>query len=275
MVFKIMGRPWDVYLATNQLANRAVMDTAGTAGKMAVARNNDERLEKLISISGYWLSSLILPTLLELLINSRYRKKLRTADKGNPLDLPFEILERNVAEEILANPTEKILAKHGLSAEKLRNHYGLAKVSDFNRTLLKKVRRLKIAIMVVDFAFVAAKGAFLYRFRNWFTAKRSGKQGFVGEFNYTNEAFRKNKAEAFNKAKAKKRKQMISNVSSFTGAILAPLLMALTLRSSAVKGKGFFGAIKKHLPKFNYTDAIFMSRWVIFGRPCLVTKCLN
>lgn len=261
-MFSIMGRPWDVYLATNQLANRAVMDTVSTGGKMLVARNKNERIEKCISLGGYWLSSLILPTILELFINKRYKARYRTAKQGNPIALPFEALEENAVKAIIANPTDKVLAKYGLSAEKLKKDFGLAKVTDFNHTLVKKVRRVKLAIMAVDFAFVATKGALLYRFRNWYTAKTSGKKGFVGEFNYTNEAFRKKQEDDFNKAEAKRQKRLISNISTFTGAILAPVLMAATLKSTAVKGP--IGFIKKHLPKFNYTDAIFMSRWLIF-----------
>ncbi len=260
-MLRILGRPWDVYLAQNQVANRFVMDTFNTGTKTAIARNNDERIEKLISYVGWLVIGIAMPAVFEYVISRKVGRAFRTAKQGNPVKLPFELLEAGALKKLLATPTDKMLNTFGIRGKaELAKEYGLNNISDLTPAMVKKLRRTKVGIMFIDLFMTGVKGNLVYSIRNWFTKKNSGKAGFVGEFNYTNDAFREKKAEKYEKEK-KQRKAISIGLSMGSAIALTALVMhALKSKNTA----GVTGWMKKHVSKLNYVDAIFMSRWQIF-----------
>ncbi len=260
-MLRILGRPWDVYLAQNQVANRFVMDTFNTGTKTAIARNNDERIERMMSYVGWLVIGLALPAVLEYVVSRKVGRAFRTAKQGNPVKLPFELLEASRLKKLLDNPTDKMLKSFGINNKvELAKEYGLNKITDLTPSLVKKLRRTKVAIMFIDLFMTGVKGNLVYGLRNWFTKKNSGKAGFVGEFNYTNDAYRKKKAEKYEREK--KKRKIISVGLSMGSAIALPALVWRALVSKNTGG--IVGGLKKHIGKLNYVDAIFMGRWQLF-----------
>lgn len=173
-MLRIFGRPWDVYLAQNQVANRFVMDTFNTGTKTAIARNNDERIERLMSYVGWLVIGIGVPALMEYALSRKVGRLFRTAKQGNPVKLPFQLLEAEGIKKLKASPTNDTLKSLGVVGGKaeLAEEYGLNSIADLTPTLVDKLRKTKVAIMFMDLLMTAIKGNVVYSIRNWFTPKK-------------------------------------------------------------------------------------------------------
>ncbi|MDH4379805.1 MAG: hypothetical protein QE263_07870 [Vampirovibrionales bacterium] len=242
-------QPLDVLLAKNQLANRVFIDTARFPVLLSTARNEHERNERALSFVWFLVVSILMPSVLELFLSRQAAKRLRILPKGNPLELKFDQLEHHALQKI---------REKGLSPQELAE-LGLRKTSDLTDKLVNKIRLWKTSIIFVDLFLMALKGQMLYSLRNKISEWKSGRKGFVGQFNYTNKLYTDKKDEAYNKTKAKRR--LLSMISGIGSAIALPAMVIHALYNK--KTTGITGWLKKMLPKVNYSDVIFMSKWVL------------
>lgn len=86
----------------------------------------------------------------------------------------------------------------------------------------------------------------------------------MGEFNYTSDAYRKEKAKKYQQSR--ERRKAISAGISLASAVALPLMVwrALVAKNPTGLGSGITRWMKRHVSKLNYADAIFMGRWQIF-----------
>ncbi len=248
--------PWDVQLARNQLMNRLFIESIGHfPWSLGLARNKYERIESALSIGSYLSIGIALPLLLESIFNKHYSKHLQQKygllPQARPLNMPFEMLEHNGLKKLWNSPNTARLRQFGIKSAR-----------QLTPQLVNAIRLAKTQIVFTDLMLLAAKGQFFWFAKNWLTEKLSGKKGFSGEFNYASEEYRAKKSE--NYEKNKKKRFLISTVLGFGSSIAFPILLWQTLKSKAPVGKGIIGQFKKLLPYFNYSNAIFMSKWLLF-----------
>jgi len=242
------GLPMTVYLERNQVLNRVVMDVFGWGGPGIVfARNFYERVEKSLDVGSWLVAGVTFPLLLDRLVNRNYTRRLLNQfpklflnKKATPLGMPFEWFGK------LNTLTGKQLTAYGLKAlpQKLARHIFKAKV---------------FYILLPDMLLMASKGQGYFWGKNAITEFLTHKKGFVGEFNYAKDDYLKLKSQ--NYEKTKKKRMLTSFVIGYGSALALPLLIWSFARSTAKKGP--VALIKKLIPAFNYTDTIFMSKWVL------------
>ncbi|MEB3245174.1 MAG: hypothetical protein VKJ06_04215, partial [Vampirovibrionales bacterium] len=246
-------------------------------GSIVFARNKYERIERALDLGAWWVIGLGTPLVLEKLFcaklfNPKLAKQfpqwLSTLNRSHitPLRMPLQLLD----EANWAGALKETLKNPAMAHEIER--WGFKSVSALKQAVASKafraaVRNGKLSLMLFDLGAMASKGQLYYWGKNWVTQKLSGQKGFVGEFNYTDEAFRKKEGTWFDKTK--KVRMALSTGIGYASALAFPALMLGLLKSPVKAGaklgglKGLTAGLKKLVPHFNYTDAVFMTRWVI------------
>lgn len=260
------GLPWDAAIARNQVYNRIAVELLGyTPWNVALARNRYERIEKVMDSVSWIILGMMMPVMLDKLLNRAYTRGLMNRFKQSfvpnaaktfqqnkkaisPLGLPFEVLDRARFDE-RAPKTQKILGQYGLKTLPKQ----LA-----TRILFGKL----FIIMMVDYLALAAKANIYAWGKNWMTEKLSGEKGFSGEFNYTSDKFREQKDVDYQKKKDARKK--LSVILSFAGSASFPFILWGLLKSKTPAGaKGIVGKLKSIIPRFNYTDVVFLSKYAL------------
>ncbi|MBX2861851.1 MAG: hypothetical protein KTR14_11505 [Vampirovibrio sp.] len=282
--------PISAVFQNNQVLNRQFIDVVGfTPSQLAVARNNYERLEYGMTQLTWWTVGLTIPLILERYFNKRYAGNIRQkfSDKlgyrwkeppkpvleGNPsvfrktahwignlgrrspLNVPFELLLKDVAKSI---EPEK--------AATLAKQVGLKSGEDLTKLLqdpafVKSVRQAKLGIVAADLFLLFMSDQFAMWAKNFLTHHLSGRAGFSGEFDYTSKEYLEEKSQGYEENKFKRLFKSLG-LGLVGGVAALPLLLrwGLTGKSGGAVKKAF----NKHvLPAFNYNNSIFMSRWVL------------
>lgn len=251
-------------LEQNQVLNRVVLDVFGWGGPgILFARNLYERIERALDIGSWLVAGVMFPLLLDRFVNQVYTQQLRqkypksflpkrvtAPNKLSPLGMPFEWLDKTAF--------RKQFGPLGTLLSKLKT-VGL-KTLPIN--MAKSVLRGKIFyILLADMLLMATKGQGYYWGKNVLTEFLTGKKGFVGEFNYAQDAYLKKKSQEY---EASKKKRMIASlIIGYGSAIALPLLIRGLLLSPVKTGKGLLGQAKRLIPAFNYSNTIYMSKWVL------------
>jgi hypothetical protein len=174
------------------------------------------------------------------------------------MNVPFEMLEESRSLVKTANGQYKPEAKEALA--KLAERLKLASPQVLEQLLENPVFRHelqlgKIGIMFSGLGLMSAKGQLYSWSKNWVTEKLSGKKGFAGEFNDTSAQFREQETAGYYQQKRKR--QLISIGCGLGAAVAFPAVVYGVLRNKAGLNK-----LKGVLPRFNYTDGIFMPKEV-------------
>ena len=240
---------------------------------MAAARNKYERMEKGLDWAFWMTIGVAMPFLLESIFsravsnNIRRHFKLPQASaklmrEQSLLHIPFEWVEKTGS--LLHDKTGALKADDLKNIQRLSTQLGFKNPNDLkdllthNEAFKGSIRRAKVAIMWADLGLMAMKGQLYSWSKNWITEKLSGKKGFSGEFNYTDDKFREGKSENYYKTKSLRQK--LSVLVGFSGALFFPAIVARSLVSPS--NEAVFGGVKKLLRHFNYTDAIFLPKAV-------------
>jgi hypothetical protein len=236
------------YFERNEVLNRVVMDVFGWGGPGIIfARNLYERVERSMDIGAWLVAGVLIPLGLDRVVNRQYTAYLKKKfprqfahqkGRAQPMGLNFEALGPR------GRVAVKSLKDHGLKSltPKLARHIFRCKT---------------FYILLPDMILMATKGQGYYWGKNFLTEKLTGKKGFVGEFNYAQDDYLKKRAAEFEATK--KKRMLASLLIGYGSAIALPLLIAASVRNP----KGPFGFFKKVVPAFNYSDTIYMSKWVL------------
>lgn len=246
--------PWDVALSRYHLANRFVLNFFGVAvWDIGFSRNKYERLEHVLSLVNVWAFGIGLPILIQLAwckkLTQQLQKQFRLSKTAKPFEIPFEYLEHHQFRKITAG--KNILLKP----------FGITSANKLNPAFQRAVLKGKIAFLLFDMLALALRGILFYYGRNWLTEKLSGKKGFSGTLEYANDDYRKKVSQNYDDKKKKRLLQ--TTYISLIGSIILPIAMQATLLSKAKVGQGVLGLFKQVIPKFNYTSAVYMSKWVM------------
>ncbi|MBX2860521.1 MAG: hypothetical protein KTR14_04760 [Vampirovibrio sp.] len=259
--------PFSVKINENQLLNRFVIDTLGySSWSVIIARNNFERLENALDWAGWLSAGLVIPYVVERGVNRFYHSKYLAKKYGNAgiiknaanrntlLSMPFEWLDKAKHSNTLARLTQ------GKSRKKAEQ-FGLTHFKHLTPDLAKSILWGKLLIVWIDLLLLASKNQGYAWIKNWVTEELSGQKGFSGEFKYANKEYLESQSAGYEKTKDLRKIASLSI--GFGGALLFPLALLGVLRSK--KTKGAMGWLKERVKAFNYTDAIFMSKWVLLS----------
>ena len=138
---------------------------------------------------------------------------------------------------------------------------GITSRKQFSVPLRQAVIRAKLSLLAIDLTMLATKGVIFYYARNWLTENLSGQKGFSGVLNYSTSIYRENKAKIYDETK-KKRLFIAASIGIISSLIL-PLALNALLKIPAKLSKGVIGRLKNLIPKFDYIDVIYMSKWTL------------
>ncbi len=252
------GVPLDVYVSKNQVLSRVVIELLGLdPWKLAFARNKYERLEKAW-VSACWLViGLGIPVLVQLGLRKRktqqLAKRFHLSNNASPLKISFTKLGKAASLHDFKTAVSHATKKNTGTASFVRplSHHAL-------QGLKTSVRQTKMGIMVLDLLFMGLNGQLANWGKNWITKQLAGTESFSGYIGYTSSGFQEKQATQYKKEK--NWRMMGSLISGVIGVASFPLLFAATLNHKGATG---LGKLKKMIPHFDYTDAIYMSKWLI------------
>ncbi len=250
--------PFSVLLHQNELLNRFVIDTLGySSWSVIIARNDYERMENGLDWAGWLLAGLALPYVIERGVNRWAQNRLHKKHKH--LGVLKKVKNRNTLLSMPYQWLDATSSKLKTMTGKESLQYGVKNLAKLTPKVLQAALMGKLLMMWIDLLLLAGKNQGYAWVKNWMTEKLSGKKGFSGEFNYANQAYLDKQTQAYQTSK--QRRKAWSFGIGFGGALLFPLLMLGVLKSK--KATGVMGALKKKVKAFNYSDAIFMSKWVL------------
>ncbi len=273
--------PFSVVVEKNQVLSRFFVLLGGyIPADMLVARNALERAEKILDHSLWIVFGLAVPIVLERVFNRKYTKALRKEfglppakakplpkgsklihkavhvlegeGKHSPLQLPFEWLttqHKNVQGKELSYISNQLQ----IPQEKLKKLLS-------NKKFVGKVMRAKQVILFADLAFMALNGQLSVWAKNFVTAAKTGKEGFSGIMDYASDDYLKESSKDYEKNKKKRLMQSVGV--AVWSAVSLPLIVKGLVKMPQKALGGLGKHLKKAIPLFNYTDAVYMSRWV-------------
>jgi len=260
------GEPWDVYISKNQVLSRLVVETLGSDPWILIfARNKYERYEKLFTTLCWLIVGLALPIGTQIGFrnwqNKLIRQKYHLPEKLSPLAVDFELLDRSrTSDAAFVRELQRFTKKAGESVQFSNTEIKelLPKVKALrNRLLHTKVG----VIMFLDLVFMGINGQVANWGKNIITKRLTGSESFSGSRKYADKAYQEKNNQHYQKSK---NSRLIGSLAAGVfGVVAFPLLFYGMLKSKQPVGKGFLGQLKKMTPAFNYTDAVYMSRWLI------------
>ncbi|MCA9789432.1 MAG: hypothetical protein KC462_06640, partial [Cyanobacteria bacterium HKST-UBA05] len=179
-------------------------------------------------------------------------KWFRQIGVDSPMQLPFEWLDPTFKGRKPPKQLAYIAKGLGINVAKLGN---LLKNPGFRRDVM----RGKSRIMLIDLGLFAIAGQLTFWGKNWMTERLAHRKGFSGIFKYTSADYTKQAAQHYEQQK--KDRIAASIVVGVLGALGLPLLVNRVVQSPAKTG--LVKSLKRLMPAFNYSNAIFMSKWVL------------
>lgn len=239
-------------IESNILLNKGITDIGGFVVPQAIMSNNkDESIERVFKSSLYFVFTFLSPFLLLPLINKHNLNKV--IKDFNPAEK--RILE--VSKEYLTKDGEYLKKGVKETAKKLFNDEHkfdsiLEKFPDLE-VFRKKLINAHTNIHVADFLTTNLMVASIPWIGNAFTRHRTKRSGYSGTYKLADEEFTSTAAKKHDKTKR------LRQIATFALAILP----AVTIPQSVKKGmlnKSGYKWFNKNANKFDYKDAIFMSR---------------
>ncbi|MDJ0625962.1 MAG: hypothetical protein QNJ31_06315 [Candidatus Caenarcaniphilales bacterium] len=246
----------ETIIAGNPTLSRAGIeigeDIAAALMSLTLGRSGYYIVESVMATAFWLIVGFLLPTVLQkkLIVPeiTKYLKSKYKITNNKPIETPFAHLDKGFLkkENNLKNLSDSLGFKG--SRKKLRS-------------LANSIFKGKMFIMVLDYLFLWLCTQTFLRFRNWWTEKASGKEGYSGEFTYATEEYSKAKAEELKSSESLRHK--LATVVGLLGNLSIALLCGLTLKSTSPIGKGLFGNLKKLTPAIEYHEGIYMSKWLL------------
>ncbi|MCA9842015.1 MAG: hypothetical protein KC475_07820 [Cyanobacteria bacterium HKST-UBA03] len=261
--------PLSVTIATNQVWNRLVVGLLGyEASQVATSRNPYELVERGLHVISWIGVGILMPLLLERFVSPRIsnhlRKKFKLPQSNQSLlRIPFQLLDHNQHHRRIAHYVAAAQRRHPVALSQLSD-YGLTSFKPlYNKQLLSDILMAKQGILLLDLLMLGSQGQLYAWGKNWLSKRLSGKMGYTGEFNYASDAYLRKQTKQY-EAQKKARTQRSLWVGYGANIALPLLIVGPLLRNKGIKSGGIgFGKLKQLIPILNYTNAIFMSKWVM------------
>ena len=230
-------------IESNAILNRGLMEACGYEIPFAIMANNkDERKERFMRATWFIISAFVAPVITMPLIN---KLVLRHFIK----DLaPEEIHILKVSKKYLTENTAKMREGFEKPAyTNIKDHFdNLLKRFD-NEILRKRLIKAHENIFIIDFAISAILGITNHWVSTSLTAKRTGREGYVGEFNMADKKYTDKMSEKHRKTK--NIKMISAYIIGIASAIIFPKLLARSMMKNASElgSVGKFFKNKAHL----------------------------
>lgn len=239
-------------IESNILLNKGITDIGGFVVPQAIMSNNkDESIERVFKSSLYFIFTFISPFILLPLINKHNLNKVIknfTSDERRILEISKEYLTKDgkyLHKGIYATSKKLFNDEHKFDSV-------LEKFPDLE-VLRKKLIDAHTNIHTMDFLTTNLMVASIPWIGNAFTKHRTKRSGYSGTYKLADEEFTSTVAKKHDKTKR------LRQIATFALAILP----AVTIPQSVKKGmlnKSGYKWFNKNANKFDYKDAIFMSR---------------
>lgn len=252
-------------IQSNSMLNRAVMETGGVEIPfILMANNKDERIERLFRNSFYVATSFVAPVLAMPFLNKFFLKRAKLIENKKEADILC------VSKGFLTKDVKEMEKGFQITAEELKSS-DKKKFKDvskhFNNVLErfpdKEVLRQKLIkthnrVFWSDFLITSALAVSVPWISNLFTERRTKRAGYVGEFEIADKKYTDKMTEKH------ERNKKIKLGLSCLPSILTAASFYKVISNSMIKPEeklGKFGKlIKRNMHKFDYKNAIFMSK---------------
>mgnify|MGYP003091527157 CR=1 FL=1 len=244
-------------IESNILLNKGITDIGGFVIPQAIMSNNkDEAIERVFKSALYFVFTFVSPFLLLPLINKHFLKSSKIVEIFS--DDQKRILE--VSKKYLTKDGEYLKEGIKKAAKKFFNNENkfdetLSKYTDLEK-LRKDLINVHTKIHAMDFLTTNLLVASTPWIGNAFTKYRTNRSGYSGTYKLADEDFTKKSAEKHDKTKSLR--QAATLAIALLPAVTLPFLVKKgMLNNSENKILKWFN---KNAEKFDYKDAIFMSR---------------
>ena len=239
----------------NIFLNKALFDLTSSDIPWVVMANNKEERRERINRSALSVGMVFVSPLIILPFVNRFAMKSIVK-----LSSKFASKEYNAI---------KLSNKHLVSAEKTKA--GLEELSkelkidfkpvidsvggDYDK-LRKKISTAKNIVLGTDLMLIAGSFGHIGFFNAWQTKKKTGQNGYSAELKMADKEVIEKRAAKYKKSEKARYLAFLAGLAGLTVAM--PIAIKRGLTSSKVNKFSEF--VKKHSDKFDYKDAIFMSR---------------
>lgn len=242
---------------SNILLNKGITDIGGFVVPQAIMSNNkDEAAERVFKSMLYFIFTFVSPFLLLPLINKHFLSSYKIAEKLD--NEQKRILE--VSKKYLTKDGEHL--KEGIknTAEKLfhdRNKFDgiINRYSDLEE-LRKDLINVHTKIHAADFLTTNLMVAAIPWLGNAFTKYRTNRSGYSGTYELADEEFTQKAAKKHDKS------IKLRQIAAFSLALLPAVTLPFLVKKGMLNNSEnkIFKWFNKNADKFDYKDAIYMSR---------------
>lgn len=239
----------------NIFLNKALFDlTSSDIPWVAMANNKEERRERInrsaLSVGMVFVSPLIILPFIN-------RFAMRSIVKLTPKFSSKQYGAIKLSNKYLVSAEKTKAGLEDLSKElKVDFTTVVDKVDgDFDK-LRKKISTAKNIVLGTDLMLIAGSFGHIGFFNAWQTTKKTGQNGYSAELKMADKAVIEKRAEKFKKNEKFRYGAFLAGL---TGLVVA-MPVAIKRGISTSKINKFSNLVKKHGDKFDYKDAIFMSR---------------
>lgn len=258
-------------IQSNATLNRGVMELGGVEIPFTIMANNkEERVERLMRGVLFLAASFVAPVVTMPVLNKNFSKIAGIIKNNKEIDV------LKISKEYLTSDTDRMLEGFSKTSEELKKSKNKEKFKDIDRHFKnvlerfpdKEILRQKLVkahskIFLADFLIAGLLSIAVPWGSNFITEKRTKRTGYVGEFAIADKKYTDKMAEKHESIKKKKL------VISCLFPILASIGLAKLHYNSMIKPAaklGYVGKlIKKNIHKFDYKNAIFMSKAAFFA----------
>lgn len=243
-------------IESNILLNKGITDIGGFVIPQAVMSNNkDEAIERVFKSFLYFGFTFLSPFALLPLIN---KHSLKIKNLSNE---ELKILE--VSKKYLAKDTEYMKTGIKKTSKELFNDENkfnsvLDKYFD-HENLRKDLINAHTKILCTDFISTNLMVASIPWLGNALTKYRTKRSGYSGTYNLADEEFTRKNAQQHDKSKQLRQKCTLGSA-LLPGLTIPFALKKGMLAGTSITGNKIIDLFNKHAQKFDYKNAIFMSR---------------
>lgn len=280
--------PFSVLFQNNQLINRSYIELLGYAPPtIALARNRYERYEKALDEACWLLLAVVGPVIIERVLSQRVTTSFRQdpklakyftdlpkytpenglfrrlhqaishMGKNSPLRVQWQWLQQQampITDTEINRQRVKDLGVKSLSAlqEMVKDSYAR-----------KRLIRSKMAVVVLDLVLMATSNFISQWGKNALTERLSHQSGFSGTLNYASKAYQSEKNKTYQQEKDKRWKQSLGVAVGVITGISSFILGGISVKGTGKLKQAWRNSVSS---LFNYSNGIFMSKWLtLFG----------
>jgi len=253
--FRGAGGGFTEMVMGNIFLNKALFDLTSSDIPWVVMANNKEERRERINRSALSVGMVFISPLIVLPFVNRFAMK--NIVKLTPEFFSKQYNAVKISNKHLASAEKTKAALQELSKElKIDFSPILDKVGGDYDKLRKKISVAKNIVLGTDLMLIAGSFGHIGFFNAWQTKKKTGQNGYSAELKMADKEVIEKRAEKFKKNEKLRYGAFLAGLA---GLVVA-LPVAIKHGISTSKVNKFSTFVKKHSDKFDYKDAIFMSR---------------